>query len=81
MSVNLVMPDGGMISRTVEITTFLMVATCLLLCNGTEPVTATQGTLPVVGQTDADIRRSYATIQDSIIEAIRAIDQSIRGGE
>jgi hypothetical protein len=52
-----------------------------VLCNGTQPVTATQGTLPAIGQTDQDIRRSYSTIQDSIIEAIRAVDQSIRGGE
>jgi hypothetical protein len=51
----------------------------VVLCNGREPIAETQGTLPAIGQTDEDIKNSYATIEDSLIEAIRAIDPTLKG--
>jgi hypothetical protein len=42
-----------------------------VLCNGREPVAETQGTLPATGQSDGDVKKSVAAVEDSLFEALR----------
>jgi hypothetical protein len=44
-----------------------------VLCNGNEAVAATEGTLPVTGQSDSDIKNSIAAVKDSLVNALRPV--------
>jgi len=42
-----------------------------VLCDGTEAVAVAEGTLPVIGQSDSDIKNSFATVENSLVDALR----------